>query len=217
MTAAVTFAAGCSNNSEGGGSKEPNAGVAANKICDGTLDTSAAAALQRLSGTKQFDELTGTNEAGESNTFSVDRAIKHLHDSYSQRGTCWVYKTGDDSGRPLLEVRFSATRSHPSSSEEEESSTDTVEYPVGVFARTSRYGADLFFRCPTKATTDDAHVGDTDYVKAEMYSATGKMTGGSVSKDRMTVLNSMARAVADAGGCASAAALPMQIPAGKAH
>jgi hypothetical protein len=71
---------------------------------------------------------------------------------------------------------------------------------------------DLFFRCATKATTDDASVGDTNYVKAEMSAVANNMRGNSVNKDRMAVLNSMARAVAQAAGCAATAALPAQVP-----
>jgi hypothetical protein len=73
---------------------------------------------------------------------------------------------------------------------------------LGVYALAGSDGADLFFRCPTRATTDNASVGDTNYVKAEMSAIANNMHGNSVNKGRMVVLSSMARAVADAVGCA---------------
>ncbi|MFE1886856.1 hypothetical protein, partial [Streptomyces diastatochromogenes] len=73
-------------------------------------------------------------------------------------------------------------------------------------------GADLFFRCPTKPTSDDAAIGSTNYVKAEMTASANQMRGDNVNKDRMMVLNSMARAVAEGADCTSSAALPTQVP-----
>ncbi|MFD5796534.1 hypothetical protein ACFWIO_24000 [Streptomyces diastatochromogenes] len=211
FTAIAVLVGGCSNGSGKGDRSEPNTGVAAGKICDGTLDSSAAAALRRLSGTDRFDELSGTNEAGEPNAFSLSRAVKHLHGEYLKRSACWVYKSGDESGTPLLEVRFSATRSYPSSSEKH-SVGDRVRYPLGVYALAGPNGADLFFRCPTKPTSDDAAIGSTDYVKAEMTAHANQMRGDNVNKDRMVVLNSMARAIAEGAGCTSSAALLAQVP-----
>ncbi|MFF4042158.1 hypothetical protein [Streptomyces sp. NPDC001816] len=214
FTAVAVLVGGCSDDSGKGHTSEPNTGVVASKICDGSLDSQAATALQRLSGTDRFDELTGTNEAGEPNAFSLNRAVKHLHDEYLKRSACWVYKSGDESGTPLLEIRFLASSNHPSSSEKQPGS-DRVRYPLGVYALAGPYGADLFFRCPTKPTTDDAAIGSTNYVKAEMTAPADHMRGGSVNKDRMMILNSMARAVAEAAGCPSTAALPKQVPEAK--
>ncbi|XUL91503.1 hypothetical protein ACQ86D_36915 [Streptomyces galilaeus] len=211
ITAAAVFVSGCSNNADDSDTAGQDTGTPAAKVCDGTLDPSASAALQRLGGSRRFDELTGTNEAGEPNTFSLTRAVKHLHDEYNKRSACRLYKSGDDSGQPLLEVRFSASSNHPSASAAE-SSSDRVSYPLGVYALAGSNGADLFFRCPTKATTSDASVGDTNYVKAEMSAISNNLHGSSVNKDRMVVLNSMARAVAKAADCASTAALPAQVP-----
>ena len=211
IAAAVVLVGGCSNNGDDSGTGGQDTGVAAGKVCDGTLDASASAALRRLAGSDRFDELTGTNEAGEPNTFSVSRAVKHLHDEYVKRSACRVYKSGDNSDQPLLDVRFSASSNHPSASAEA-STGDRVSYPLGVYALAGSNGADLFFRCTTKATTDNASVGDTNYVKAEMSAVANNMHGNSVDKDRMVVLNSMARAVAEAAGCTSTAGLPAQVP-----
>ncbi|WP_330461135.1 hypothetical protein OIB37_32275 [Streptomyces sp. NBC_00820] len=210
--AVAVLVGGCSDDSGKGDGREPNANMAASKVCEGTLDHSAAAALQHLSGVDRFDELTGTNEAGESNTFSLSGAVGHLHDEYLERSACRVYKSGDGSGEPLLEVRFSASVNHPPSPE---AGGDRVSYLLGVYALAGPTGADLFFRCPTKPTRDGAVVGDTDYVKAEMAAPAGRMRGDSVDRDRMVILNSMARSVAEAAGCASTAALPAQVPEGK--
>ncbi|SEE59241.1 hypothetical protein SAMN05216489_07295 [Streptomyces sp. 3213] len=211
ITAAAVLVGGCSNNADDGDSRGQDTGALAGKVCDGTLDTAASAALRRLAGSDRFDELTGTNEAGEPNSFSLARAVKHLHDEYTKRSACRLYKSGDNSGQSLLEVRFSASSNHPSVSTEA-SSSDRVSYPLGVYALAGSNGADLFFRCPTKATTDNASVGDTNYVKAEMSAIAVTMRGNSVNKDRMVVLNSMARAIAEAAGCASTAALPTRVP-----
>jgi len=211
IIAAAIFVTGCSNNSDDSDTAGQDTGAPAGKVCDGTLDPTASAALRRLAGSDRFDELTGTNEAGEPNTFSLARSVKHLHDEYTKRSACRLYKSGDNSGQPLLEVRFSASSNHPSVSTKA-SSNARVSYPLGVYALVGSSGADLFFRCPTKATTDNASVGDTNYVKAEMSAIADNMRGNSVNKDRMVVLNSMAKAIAEAAGCASTAALSTQVP-----
>ncbi len=107
----VAFLTGACGGSPGKRASEPReAGVSAHSICDGTLDSSAVQALQRLAGTDRFDEATGTNEAGESRAFSLRNAVRHLHDEYGKRSACWVYRTGDNSGYPLMEIRFSRLR-----------------------------------------------------------------------------------------------------------
>ncbi|MEU9444998.1 hypothetical protein AB0D42_29815 [Streptomyces sp. NPDC048304] len=141
---------GCAGSSEEGDKEEPGAGVAASSLCDGTFEAPAAKALQRLAGTSRFDEGSGTSEAGEPRTFSMRNAVQHLHDEYRKRSACWVYKTGDDSGNALLEIRFSASTSHPSATQKE-SGSDQPTYPLGVYANAGPDGADLFFRCTTKA------------------------------------------------------------------
>lgn len=211
ITAVALLVGACSDNSSKDKPEESSTGIAASKVCDGTLDTSAAAALQRLAGTDQFDESTGTNEAGVPTAFSLRNAIKNLHDEYRKRSACWVYKTGDDSGEPLLEVRFSASRSYPSESENE-SSGGKVRYSLGVYTRVGPNGADLFFQCTTKAPTEDAYVGDTKYVKAELFSVADKMRGDNVNKDRIVILNSISRRLTQEAGCASEADLPAEVP-----
>ncbi|MFD7457284.1 MULTISPECIES: hypothetical protein [unclassified Streptomyces] len=210
VVVAAVLTSGCSSGSDAEGLSKEQKGVPAHEICDGTLDTSAAAALKRISGTNRFEELTGTNQAGEPDEFSVSRSVKHLHDEYLKQSECSVYKAGDGSGKPLFEVRFSASGHYPSG--KSDSSDRKVRYPLGVFAQVGLNGADLFFRCTTKASTSDAYIGDTDYVKAQMYTATNRLRGGDKARDIMVILNSMARSVAEAAGCAPQAGLPTRVP-----
>ncbi|MFJ8827216.1 hypothetical protein ACIREE_36295 [Streptomyces sp. NPDC102467] len=205
----AVVACGCSDSS----AKDEGDGVQASKMCAGALDAPAATALERISGTDRFEELTGTNDSGEPNRFSVSRTVKHLHDELTSRSSCSVYKAGDNSGKPVLDIDFSASQSHPEGTESPKSVKATVTYPLGVYAVTTANGAQLFFRCTTKASSADAYVGDAKYVMAEMYSMTGDVRGGDESKDRMTVLNSVARAVAKEAGCTREAALPNTVPA----
>ncbi|MEV6056428.1 hypothetical protein [Streptomyces sp. NPDC052107] len=204
---------GCGDNSKKGDKEASGTGVAAGTICDGTLDAAAVEALQRLAGTSRFDEGTGANEAGEPRKFSLRNAVEHLHDEYRKRSACWVYKTGDDSGEPLLEIRFSASNSHPSATQKKESSSHQTTYPLGVYANAGPDGADLFFRCATKAPSKDSNISDTKYVKAELYSAAAKMRGDSIDKDRMVILNSVSRKLAQEAGCATEANLPTAVTA----
>ncbi|MFF8732805.1 hypothetical protein ACF073_41025 [Streptomyces sp. NPDC015171] len=205
------LAGGCSGHSGKGKSKDPGTGVTASEVCDGAFDTSAAEALRRLAGTDTFDESGGSNAAAESPTFSLENAVRQLHDSYEKRSACWVYKSGDDSGEPLLEIRFLASRTHPSSPKKQSGSTSST-YPLGLYARVGPNGADLFFRCPTEAPSRDAFIGDTKYVKGELFSPAGKMRGDNVDKDRMEILNSVSRKVAQTADCVSEAGLPADVP-----
>ncbi|MFI7006762.1 hypothetical protein [Streptomyces sp. NPDC050145] len=212
MTAFLAMvAAGCSDAPKKDEPANRDSGVSARQVCEGALDTAAAEALTRIAGTDRFDELTGTNDAGEPNTFSLRRAVEHLHDKSTARSSCSIYKTGDGSGTPLLEVEFLASVGHPKPSGDN-SDHDKVEYRLGVYAATGPNGANLYFKCPSKAEGKSSFIGDTQYVKAQMYSAAGKIHGDDSSRDRMTILNSIARKVADRVGCASTAALPEKLP-----
>ncbi|MEV5316561.1 hypothetical protein AB0K92_02600 [Streptomyces sp. NPDC052687] len=210
IAVAALLTSGCSGGSDSDGRSKAQKGIPAHEICDGTLDPSAAAALKRMSGTNRFEELAGANQAGEPDEFSVSRSVKHLHDDYLKQSECSVYKADDGSVQPLFEVRFSASRYYPSG--KAHSSDRKVRYPLGVFAQVGLNGADLFFRCSTKASTKDAHIGDADYVKAEMYASINRLRGDDKARDVMVILNSMARAVAEAAGCASQAGLPTRVP-----
>jgi hypothetical protein len=199
---------GCSSGSHTSDAESEKAGTPASNLCDGSLDAAAADALQRLAGAERFEEATGVNQAGRSNKFSVSRSVKHLHDEYRNQSECSIYQIGDD--KPLFQVRFSASASYPSGNGD--SGERKTRYPIGVFAQVGSNGADLFFHCPTDAPAKDAYIGDTDYVKAEMYRDTYRLRGDTEARDVMVILNSMARAVAEAAGCASQAGLPTRVP-----
>ncbi|MGV9428704.1 hypothetical protein ACWDO7_31010 [Streptomyces sp. NPDC003656] len=198
--AAALLIGGCSKGPAKSETKEPGTRMTASEVCDGTLDEAAQAALRRLSGVDRFDEMPGTNEAGASSLFSVRYAVQHLHDAYPTRGTCWVYKTGVGNDHPLLEIRFSAEERYPKA-------TGGQPYRLGVYAGVGRDGANVFFRCPTRAPSTKASVGDTKYVQADMYSAAGTLRGEHQDTDRMAILGSMSQAVAREAGCASGAGL----------
>jgi hypothetical protein len=199
---AVLAVSSCISNS-GTNKPRPGTSLSPSRICDGTLDSSAAAALRRLAGEDRFDELTGTDK------FLVSQTVKHLHDEYAKQGSCNVYRSSDDSGHPLFKIRFSAVQHHPSGPTER-----SLLYPFGVYARAGEFGTDLYFRCSTKAP-NDAYTGDADYVNAAMYAPVDLLRGNHINDDRMTILNSVSKAVAKAAGCATEAALPAKVPAPK--
>jgi hypothetical protein len=202
----LAVVAACTSSCSGGSEQKEQAGVPASRICDGALDATAVAALERLGGAKRFEELTGTTAAGVPGEFSLRRSVEHLHDAYAKRGECRIYPIGAD--YPLLTIRFEARNFYPSG--DGESPHMAVPYPVGLFAQVSRIGADLFFRCPTRGSTEDGHVEETPYVKGEMF--IHHTVGGDAARDPMVILNSLSKAIAEAAGCASQAALPAQVP-----
>ncbi|WP_329363675.1 hypothetical protein [Streptomyces sp. NBC_01483] len=205
MSAAL-FVSGCSGSS---GEEQP-AGVAARQLCDGTLDAEATAAVERLSGTKQFTELTGTNESGEPNKFSVARAVKHLHDETTRRSRCNIYKASGDNDFPVLQIQFYAAKQHPQPLKE--ATRNLVPFAVGTYAATGTNGADLYFACTTGGTAN-SFIGNAQYVKGEMTSSFSALRSTSDAREHMVILNSVARAVAAKAGCAAEARLPAKVPA----
>lgn len=191
--------------------KEPEATeTPASRICDGTLDKAAVAALKRLGGRDAFQELTGKTSKGQPNTFSVSRAAAHLHDDVQLRSRCSVYVPGSDS--PLIQVDFKAAQEHPTKEEIKKLASYPVTfYRMGAYATTSRgNSAVLYFRCLTKGAEDE-----TPYVDAGIFSTVGEQKEQSTSKDRMTILNSVSQHLADALGCADEAKLPSTVPDGE--
>ncbi|MFJ6540991.1 hypothetical protein [Streptomyces sp. NPDC091385] len=197
--AAALLVGGCSNSTDK--KKEPGTDVTAGRLCDGTLDAPARSALLRLAGTDRFDESAGGNG---SDLFSVRYAVRHLHDEYERQGVCLIYTSGDGSDHPLLDIQFSADESYAKAADGDSGSG---RQSLGVYTRTGRDGVDVFFRCATKAPSGQSPVGDTKYVKAEMYSPAGRLRGEHQDADRLAILGSMSRAVAREAGCASGAGL----------
>lgn len=195
------FTFGCSGSSE----KEPT-GLSAQQLCDGTLAAEARDTLTRVSGTKRFTELSGENEAGEPNEFSTARAIKYLHDETNYRSKCRIYKASGDNDFPLIEIQFLAAKQHPTPLAKP--TRELIPFELGSYAAAGRNGAELYFKCATHQT-DTPSTDDTPYIKAEM---TSPSFGVNSPRDRMVILNSISRAVANKAGCASESALPAAVP-----
>ncbi|MFH9133268.1 hypothetical protein [Streptomyces sp. NPDC017524] len=177
--------------------------LSAEQVCDGTLRESAQQALRRVSGTDRFTELTGRDASGEPGTFSLELAAKHLHGKIGERLDCNVYRADDDSGHPQLEVEFEPRADRPDMSKDDEH----LPFALGVHAYVKGDGgAYLYFSCSTEGKQ-----GKASYVKASMFTVAG-VDPASTPKDRMTVLNDVARGLANELGCADEAALPDQVP-----
>ncbi|MFI1221720.1 MULTISPECIES: hypothetical protein [unclassified Streptomyces] len=185
------------------------AALSASQVCDSTLTPSSAKALERLASTERFTELTGTDQQGDANGFSLELAAKRLYGGVKERNICMVYKAGDDRGIPLLKIEFEPTENHPVPEEEaQRADGDRLVFPLGSYAEINGdSGANLYFACSTKGPG-----GASPYVRARMYSSGGQLAPGSGPEDRMTVLNDVARGLSKELGCADEAALPARVP-----
>lgn len=185
--------------------------MAASQVCDGTLTGPAATSLERIGDTDRFTELTGTNDIGDPNKFSLDLAAKRLHTELGKRSECSVYKADDDSGLYTLKIRFEPTASRPDpekASRKQGSADDRSVFPLGLYAYVPEEdGASLFFSCTTKGPQ-----GSTPYVMASLFVNKNQVDAGSTAKDRMVVLNAVSRAVAEELNCAAEAKLPAKVP-----
>ncbi|MER8198749.1 hypothetical protein AB0N60_28925 [Streptomyces microflavus] len=202
----VIAAAGCSDD----GSNEPEQAVLSpSQVCDSTLKPSARTALARIGGTERYTELPGVQENGDPHRFSVSLAAKRLHSEFLQRSKCAVYKADGKNDFPLLDISFAPSSTVPG--KDTEAGSKEVLYPLGEFASVnSKPGstyATLFFACATKEPD-----GNSAHVKASLYVPEDQARPDSTPKDRMTVLNDVARALAEQLGCADEAALPAQVP-----
>ena len=208
--AAVMALSACSS----GDDRAPQASATpANRICDGALDASAQAALKRLGGSDTFKELTGKTSAGQPNQFSLSRAAAHLHDEVELRSRCTVYLPDDTSGAPLVQLDFETSNKPPirAEVEKQEPNARLTFYPLGVYAATSDDNStSLYFTCTTKGAD-----GEASYVDGGIFSSGDQLKGNSTSKDRMTILNSVSRRLAEELGCASEANLPSAVPDGE--
>jgi hypothetical protein len=167
--------------------------------------------LERISGTDKFAELEGQSTAnGASQEFSLSGAAEGLHGTASERNQCTIYTAGDKSAHPLIEVDFEVATSHPDKRTAlQKNSQKTTVYSIGAYAATNaNFGASLFFACSTKGPE-----GAKPYVKASMYSSGDQFEEEETSKDRMIILNSISRHLAEKLGCAKDASLPTEVPA----
>lgn len=204
LTLVIAGVTACGNDS--GKEARPDA-LSATQVCDGTLDTAAAAALKILGGTDRFTEIEGKKESGIPYKFSLKHAAETLHETPTKKNACLIYKADGKNDFPLLDISFQARKSHPDLTEEARSSdSGEMFFPLGLFA--SARGEDstsLYFACPTSGPD-----GKMPYVEAEMFSARGQVNPD--GKGRMTVLNAVSRAVAEELSCAAEARLPAEVP-----
>lgn len=133
--------------------------------------------------------------------------METLHDKPTEKNACLIYKADGKNDFPLLDISFQARRSHPDLAKEAKASdSGEMSFPLSLFASAQgENGTSLYFACPTEGSD-----GKTPYVRAEMYSARGQVNPD--GKGRMTVLNAVSRAVAEALGCAAEAKLPAEVP-----
>ncbi|MFI1187737.1 hypothetical protein [Streptomyces californicus] len=190
-----------------GSEEEPT--LSSSQVCDSTLSPSSAKSLERLASTDRFTELTGTNDLGDSEKFSLKVAAKRLYRRPTERNACWIYKAGDNKGIPFLIIEFEPAAGHPSPEEQvRKANSDRLVYPLGSYAEINgNIGTNLYFACSTKGPE-----GASPYVWAGMFSSSGQLAPGSAPEHRMAILNDVARAMAEQLGCADEAALPARIP-----
>jgi hypothetical protein len=196
----------------GGDDAEEEPSVSATQVCASTLDSSAATALQHMGDTEKFTELPGVDDSGESNKFSLKRAASTIHNDVTQRNQCVIFKAGDKTGHPLINLDFSAEKYHPNTgkSADDEESVDAI-YPIGVYAKTyGNVSATIYFKCSTHEPGKTQTL--TPYVKAYLYSTPDQASSKSTGRDLITVLNAVSRGMAKQLGCASQAGLPSKVP-----
>ncbi|MGW2642230.1 hypothetical protein [Streptomyces sp. NPDC001348] len=210
---AAVLLLGISACSGGDGAQEV-ATLPASQVCASTLDSSAAAALERIGGTAKFTELPGTDDSGKPNKFSLKHAASTIHEDQTLRNQCVVFKAGDKTGHPLISVDFSADNHVPSkhtSAASDESGQ--AFYSLGAYAKTNRsISALLYFECSTKNSQKS-----TSHIRASLTSAPGQVAAKATGQDLMTVLNAVSRGMAQQLGCASEAALPSRVPEAEAQ
>ncbi|WP_406453824.1 hypothetical protein OH768_14900 [Streptomyces sp. NBC_01622] len=197
----------------GEGKSTDEADLTASQVCASTFDTSAAKALQRIGDTTKFTELPGSNESGKPSKFSLKNAASTVHKDQTQRNQCVVFKAGDKSGHPLIDIDFSASKYIPKT-ETSESGGDSEKtfYSIGSYAQTDgSSSALLYFKCPTQDPSKASST--TPYIRASLTSAPGQISTKATGRDLMTVLNSLSGAMAKQLDCASQAALRSELPA----
>ncbi|MBT2677223.1 hypothetical protein J7E95_41860 [Streptomyces sp. ISL-14] len=207
-TVLILSVSACSSNDSD--KKEPS--LTASQVCDSSLDSSAAAALRRMGSSEKFTELPGTMDSGEPNKFSLKRAANTVHEDMTQRNQCAVYKAGDTTGHPLIDVDFSAVKDHPSTDgASQEAESENVIYPIGAYAKThENTSAAIYFKCSTQ---DAGKIKEpTPFIQGSLYSTPDQISPKTTGRDLMTVLSAITRAMAKQLGCTSEAALPSQVP-----
>ncbi|MEU3715323.1 hypothetical protein [Streptomyces californicus] len=177
--------------------------LSAAQVCDDVLSPTGRKALELVSGTERFTELTRRNEAGDPERFSVALAAEKLRGKSGDRADCTVYRADDESGHPQVSIEFEPRASRPETLVDREQ----ISFDLGVHAYVNDDGGTyLYFACTTEGLQ-----GKKSYVKASMFTVQG-VAPGSAPEDRMAILNDVSRALAEQLGCADEAALPARVP-----
>ncbi|WP_405459304.1 hypothetical protein OG786_19295 [Streptomyces sp. NBC_00101] len=202
-------ATACGDSDDGAAGKPSS--VPAAKLCDGTLGTSAAAALGRLGDTERFQELDGTDGDGRPNAFSLASVADDLRKKPVSSNTCAVYSADLDTDTPMIDITFETVTTPPDPAKPaRDGDLDRILFPVGAYASVGKgKGASLYFACPR-----DLYGKDAGFVKAGMYIDEGMIDPGGTAGDRMAVLNAVSRGLAAELGCAAEADLPAEVPEG---
>ncbi|MGW1281574.1 hypothetical protein ACWD4V_32075 [Streptomyces tsukubensis] len=187
-------ATGCTGGDVGSGPS----GVSAAEVCAGTLDAAAQAALKGATQLDRFEEVPRDK-------FTLEALPQALHKDIEQRVVCRVYTSDDADDIPLFTIDFEPRTSYPQGNPEGKDGERTV-YPIGKYAAVNGdKSAQIFFPCPTTGER-----GRTAFVRSSL-STPRPLAGESTADERMTVLNSVSRKVAERLGCA-ASGLPQQVP-----
>ncbi|MER6331288.1 hypothetical protein ABT298_18545 [Streptomyces sp. NPDC001034] len=189
-----------------------NPGVAASEACGAALDSSAAAALRRMTEADRFYQIfdgdDGYGFLGRAGKPSPRREVGNLRD-FTSGWECYLTKTDADGFPPGIDVSFTAQDFLIKENKPPE--RGEKYYPIGAYARTRKNSsAQIIFACPTRSVEKK---GDTvPYVEGEFFVVPSQLSPKATERDPMVVLISFARAAATQLGCLSQAHIPAQVP-----
>ncbi|WP_372349378.1 hypothetical protein [Streptomyces sp. KL116D] len=199
MTVTLFVALSLSSCSDSGEKESSANSTTAPKICAETLDTSAAASLERMGNASEFEEV---------HKFSPANVARHVQDDGAISRGCTIAASGKSSPAPIVQIEFTAISYEPNMKRDLANRTSgAAYYPVGVYAKmTSSSSGDIYFMCRTKGSN-----GTLPAVKAELWG--GKPSTKAKSTDGLNVLMSVTRSVVKELGCSAESNIPGQVPA----
>ncbi|WP_435242197.1 hypothetical protein [Streptomyces cucumeris] len=189
------------------GTEEPEAeGVPATTLCGSSLDTDARRALDRLSGTSTLRERKGVPFGR-----AVPRLRRRADVPTTRTELCRVHRPADDAADALFTVEFvhvDALMDWP-----DRLPADAESYRVGMYGSSSGRGAEIVFPC-----TEGLHRNGPPFLMGTLSlpgfhrpaGAAGRSDLPAAEQGRaaMTILRSVARALAAKLGCAAEAGIP---------